>query len=859
MRIIISHMKTDFDALASMLAAKKLYPDADIVISDQQDNLVKQFLNIYRDMLSFKTEKQIAWENVTEMILVDVNNLKRCGHFKDRLQIDQVKFIVYDHHLANEHTVPYKIGKIERVGATVTLLIEEIQAQNIAITPFEATIFGLGIYTDTGFFAFKHTTARDFRAAHFLMEQGMNLEIIQRFTEQQLLPEQQELLNQLFMNTTIQEIDGIEIGISSYAQDHYVGGLATLTHKLLEMKDVAAMITVVEMKNNVYIVGRANAERINLIPFLKKFNGGGHPHAGSAMLKRTKLNDIKADVLAHLTTILQPAITAQHIMSSPVKTITPETTIAEAGQLMYRYGHSGYPVVKDEQLVGIITRRDLDKAQHHGLGHAPVKAYMTTNLLTIREDTTLEEIQKLVIRHNIGRLPVLDDTGKLVGIVSRTDIIRMLHEQSETISERSDEKQIIKKNIKTEMQAQLPNNIYAILLDISKLATKTSTKVYLIGGIVRDILLARNNDDVDIVVEGDGIHFAQNLQKTYGGETIRHETFGTATWLHPSGLRIDVASSRLEYYDRPASLPDVERSSLEEDLSRRDFTINAMAIHLSEERFGDIIDPFSGQEDIYHKKIRILHNLSFVEDPTRILRAVRFEVRFQFKMDEETEQFALQSIEQMKALSVQRIHHEMERLFQEQHPNQVIERLFTLKFWQQFEVDEAAKEVSVAHARTLKQTIAKLFSAHDQETYIWFLYMVIPFYQSNKIAQCEPFALTKQQRKVLKEISALTEFNWQSVSSIGDMHRSLYTYSDAAIAFFITQADDTSKRIEAYLRKRAAMPQYITATTLKRLAIKPGPIYSEILLEVAVRTLNEQITSKTEAEEFVKQWIARKS
>lgn len=851
-------MNTDFDAFASMIAAKKIYPDAQIVISDKQDNLVKQFLNIYRDMFPFQTEKQIAWEDVTDIILVDVSSLKRTGHYENKLQKDKVNFIVYDHHPVNESTIDYAAGKIEPVGAAITLLIEELQQRKIPITAFEATIFGLGIYTDTGFFTFKNTTVRDFRAACFLMEQGMNLKMIKRFTDQQLDDEQQNLLEQLFVNTNIIKLDGLEIGISTYKHDRVIGGLASLTHKLLEMKDVAAMIAVVQMKNTVFIVGRARSERINLLPFLTKWKGGGHKQAGSATLKRTELSDIEQEVMANIELILQPAITAKQMMSSPVKSISPETTIAEAGQLMYRYGHSGYPIVQDGKLVGIITRRDLDKANHHGLGHAPVKAYMTTNLITIKLNTTLEEIQNIVIRHNIGRLPVIDDEGKLAGIVSRTDIIKVLHEQAEQYKKETNEKTVIKSNIKHEIESQLPKEILQILQDISRLASETDTKVYLIGGIVRDIILNKNNDDVDIVVEGDGITFAKSLQKKYGGELIVHEEFGTSTWEHPFGLKIDVASSRLEYYDRPASLPDVEQSTLDEDLSRRDFTINAMAIHLSEERFGDIIDPYSGQEDIYNKKIRILHNLSFVEDPTRILRAVRFEVRFQFMMDEETEQFALQSIDQMNALSTQRIHHEMERLFKEDYPDQVIERLFELTFWQQFSVDEKAKERSIAHAKHLKDALKEMSASKDKEENHWFLYFIVPFYQSEQLERCEAFALTKQHRKVLNEISDLKRLNWLDNTTLGEMHRKVHTYSDKALVFYIEQATQSSEKIKEYLRKRKKVNKLITADDLKELEIKPGPLYSEIFLEVEIATLDKRITSNEQAIHYVRKWIENK-
>src|SRR5699024_5092666 len=303
--------------------------------------------------------------------------------------------------------------------------------------------------------------------------------------------------------------------------------------------------------------------------------------------------------------------------------------------------------------------------------------------------------------HNVGRLPVIEN-GNVVGIVTRTNIIEKIHEQLTPYDDNGSITEL-KDNIEEEMAAQLPGHIYDILQEISEIATKNNTKVYLIGGIVRDILLEKPNDDVDIVVEGNGITLAKQLHEAYGGKLTTHEQFGTASWQHPSSLEIDIATSRLEYYDRPASLPDVEDSTLQQDLYRRDFTINAMGICLNKEHFGQLVDPFAGQVDLYNETIKVLHNLSFVEDPTRILRAIRFETRFAFKMDEQTENLALNYIEQMKDVSEQRIIDEVKRMFEEEDVVRAMERLYEVNFWQQYMSEqEGANEQALLHADKLQ-------------------------------------------------------------------------------------------------------------------------------------------------------------
>lgn len=839
LQIIISHTNTDFDALASMIAAKKLYPDAKVVISTKQNIQVKQFLTIYRDILDFTPDNQVDWSEVTEIILVDVASLSRIGSGSGQLNKDNLSIKVYDHHPPSAKNVKTDDARIEPVGAAVTLLIEEIIKQDLPISSFEATLFGLGIYTDTGSFTYSTTTFRDFEAARFLMEQGMNLEMIQRFSDHILLPEQQELLSALFLEAKTYHKDGLEIIVSSYETDKFQAGLNVITEKLLDITASDAALTIVKMKQHVYLVGRARAKRITLLPLVKKFGGGGHDQAGSATIKKGDLTSLSQQVTEQLDLILKPATTARDMMSSPVKMLQPETTIEEAGRLMYRYGHSGYPVVQDDKLQGIITRRDLDKANHHGLGHAPVKAYMTTNLITARPETTIEEIQQLIIEHNIGRLPVVEN-GKAIGIITRTNLIELLHHPEST-----EEAPSMKDNLEQEMKSQLPEEIYSLLKDVSKTANETAFPVYLIGGMVRDIFLNQPNDDIDIVVEGDGITFAKQLQANFGGEVVVHENFGTATWEHPSNHQIDVTSARLEYYDRPASLPDVETSTLREDLYRRDFTINAMAIRLNSEAFGQVVDPFRGQMHLQEKKVSVLHNLSFIEDPTRILRAVRFETRFSFAMDEQTETLAIHSIERMKNLSANRIIDEMKRIFTEVNPMQAIKRLFELHFWQQFGVSSESLEESYAHT----EQVGKTYALQQNKKPSWFTYFIIPFFTEGNIQEAKQFALTKEDIKFLQEVEVLTNNReWQTMERVGDFQRFLKNHSDEAILFIIATGNFPNKDvILSYLKKRQQLSPLLTGKDLIDKGMKPGASFSKILLELEIAILNGEVNTKEEA------------
>ncbi|MFV8827370.1 CBS domain-containing protein [Alkalihalobacterium sp. APHAB7] len=856
MQIIISHVNTDFDALASMLAAKKLYPNAKLVVSDKQNAAVNQFLAIYRDSIDLILDHLIDWSEVTELILVDVASLERTGNYAKEINTKDVKITIYDHHPPQNGDVKSKNASIEMVGATVTLLIEEIRKRSLPVSSFEATVFGLGIYTDTGSFTYSNTTSRDLVAASFLMDQGMNLEIIQRFSDQMLFQQQQEIFNQLLLQSTEFEMDGLNIIVSSYRQKKFQGGLSTLTRKLLETTGADAVLIIVEMQKRVYIVGRASSDRINFLPLVTDWGGGGHEKAASATLKKVDLEAVVPQVINKLEQILKPAITARVIMASPVKSIPPEMTIEEAAILMYRYGHTGFPIVKDDELVGIISRRDLDKATHHGLGHAPVKAYMSSKVISIRPDTSLEEIQTTMIKYDIGRLPVVDQ-GKLVGILSRTNVIEILHNQALKEDLQQSAMNELHNNLRARMKNQLPEDVFVLLKEIGTTATNSNTSVFLIGGIVRDIILGRPNDDIDIVVEGDGIDFSKRLVEDYGGEVKTHEDFGTATWTHPTGLKIDITSSRLEYYDHPAALPDVEHSTLKEDLYRRDFTINAMAICLDQKTFGQLVDPFQGKTHLEDKTIKVLYNLSFIEDPTRILRAVRFETRFQFLMDDHTKELALISIDKMKALSATRINHELEKLFSEDHPSQALKRLFELEFWQQFGIDRSQSLQCFTHAKHLEQFYKKKDSYKNlNQKPSWFMYFLIPFYNENDLQAAQRFALTKKDNKLLKEVSDLKSHNsWQYLSDIGKLHRLLKPYSEESIVFFITNELPYRELVMNYLQIRESLPTYLTGEDLKNSGLKPGPLFSSVLLDLEIAVLNNEVQNKAQAFEWLKEKI----
>lgn len=832
-----------------MVAAKKLYPNAQLVMTDKLNPSVKRFLSLYRDHFDILNDTKINWEHITEVVVVDVATAKRIGPIMNQLNQEQVTFTLYDHHPPQEGDLQAQIRHVELVGATITLLLEEIQRKQLEISPLEATLFGLGLYTDTGSFTYDTTTARDLQVGSYLLEKGANLMLIKRFADEMDYNKHYALFEQLLLKQEEFLINGLSIVFSCHQHAKFEGGLATITRKLLETTGADAAIIMVEMQQTIYLVGRGQSHRINLLPLIRAYGGGGHTQAASATIKQALWDQVVGNVREQLTQIVQPAIVAHEIMSSPVKSISPETRIDFALELLTRYGHSGFPVVENHKLVGIISRRDIDKATRHGLGHAPVKAYMSTRCVTVDPDKSLEEILQIMIKHDIGRIPVINGE-ELVGIISRTNIIEVLHNQNQKGD--YEERLLLpsKQNLQVQLQEQLPKALYQILVEIGHAADQQSIDAYIVGGFVRDLLLKKVNQDIDIVIDGDGIGFAQTLAQLYGGEIIVHNSFGTSSWKHPSGIKIDVTSSRFEYYEHPAALPKVEYASLKEDLYRRDFTINAMAIQLNQHAFGQLIDFYNGQQDLQAKRIRILHNLSFIEDPTRLIRAVRFELRFQYKMDEHSLHIAATSIDKIRELSTARIMNELYKLFEEEQPLQAIHRLYEINFWQALSKEISSSELALLHGKKFMQVLQD-FTVFDNLKPIHFHFIVLPFFQSHAVAHgIKQLAQRKAEHTFLNEIKHIAEVMQNSTAlSLGELHYHFRHINELSLLFYTSHPEQLRHlaSMREYLTKRQTIPKLLTGEDLIKANILQGPQFSKLLTDIEIAYLLGQVKDRSEA------------
>ncbi|OBQ41519.1 MAG: poly(A) polymerase, partial [Aphanizomenon flos-aquae WA102] len=491
MDLILCHTTADFDALGAAVGLTCLKPGSKIVLTGGAHPPVRDFLALHRDEYHLIERRSVNPEQIRSLMVVDTQKRARLGKAAIWFDLPNIQeIIVYDHHFGQEGDIPTTQLYLDEVGATTTLMVEELQKNNISLNSAQATVMALGIHVDTGSLTYKQSTARDAFALAWLMEQGANLSVISTYRDPGLSPQLQQLLSQALENLEYVCLRGYTIAWVMIKTDDFVPGLSGLASEIIDLTETDAVLLANEYPLSeedwrLTVIGRTQIPQTNLNSLFQTHGGGGHSQAASFNLRTTDSQPILQELLAELKAQIPHPPIARDLMSSPVRTIRPETTIAEAQRILLRYGHSGLSVVNNQDLlIGIISRRDLDIALHHGFGHAPVKGYMTSNLKTITPDTSLPEIESLMVTYDIGRLPVLDH-GQLVGIVTRTDVLRELHQLTIQNLELKTENNSQKLGLNDELEKRLTPQLWQLLNIASQEAEKRGWHLYLVGGAVR--------------------------------------------------------------------------------------------------------------------------------------------------------------------------------------------------------------------------------------------------------------------------------------------------------------------------------------------------------------------------------------
>ncbi|MEK7713028.1 MAG: CBS domain-containing protein, partial [Nitrospirota bacterium] len=640
--------------------------------------------------------------------------------------------------------------------------------------------------------------------------------------------------------------------------------------RIMDMEDIDALFVLLRMEEKILIVARSRAPELNVADVMREFNGGGHSTAAAATVKEESLEIVEERLTRVILDNVKPDKVASDIMTSPVVSINWDSAVKEIETIMTKYGVNVLPVIKDAKYAGLISREIVEKALFHGFGKSKAIDFCTTDAATVSPDTSIRQIEQMMIEHNQRFMPVIEK-GNIVGAITRTDLLRTIYEEflKRRRLDKSDARETpsIGRNIAVLLKEKFPAEIYAILKLAGEIADQLGINAYLVGGSVRDLLRGEENLDIDIVVEGDGISFAKAFGRKLNAKVRIHERFGTAKIISDN-LKLDVATARTEYYESPASLPTVETSSIKKDLYRRDFTINTLAVKLNLKDFGLLIDFFGGQRDLREKIIRVIHNLSFIEDPTRAFRAIRFSERFGFKLSKHTETLIKSTLklDLFSRLSGARLYEELLLAFNETEP------VKTLKTLSEFGLLKVIHP-GLLFNNELESALQSMF-----ETLAWFnllfleespdrgaLYLMAllsTLKEEERNTAVERLAPPPRVREMItKGITQSKDIlNKLPLNDPAGLYHVLNGVNLEILLFSMAQSKSKQKQkaISQYLIELRKIKPILKGKDLQKIGIKPGPVYSKLFSELLDEKLRGRLKTKEDEERFIMEKYLKK-
>ncbi|MEL7331207.1 MAG: CBS domain-containing protein [Cyanobacteria bacterium J06560_2] len=608
-----------------------------------------------------------------------------------------------------------------------------------------------------------------------------------------------------------------------------------------------------------------------------------------------KNEDFELDAIAQI--LMNQSV--QSSMSAPVRTLLVSAKLTDAQEILHQSGHTVLCVINGEnKLVGMLSRWDVDVALRHGLADSHVRTCMVWPVRAISPQNTLFEAHALMKTYGIGRLPVVSSSGDLAGIITRSDLLRRMPVPMQSsvsqlpIEPLVDSAAVPDAAALYQQLAQRSGPIWPLLTSIAEVAEEKGWAIYAVGGAVRDLLLSHMGypyplTDIDLVVDGveaeagAGVLLAQSIQDKYPQVALKvFGEFQTAELTWPvsaqnadgkstpktlSALSIDIATARTEFYPYSAANPVVASSTIHQDLYRRDFTINAMALRLNGDGRGQLLDFFGGWLALQQRHVRVIHPNSFIEDPTRIFRAVRFAVRLGFALDDYTEQLVYCAVgsgiySRLQATG-QKVPALQSRLLAELQKNLIS------PLWQQalMRLNQlgafACLHPEMSIAPDLWQQLGRMVRWQPKflpDYPCWRLLLVL------LIAQ-----LPSEQRK---GVAIALNLDAQSQHQLANLHQ-----WESALLVQLPTADRPSQIYEClhsrslteqllivarhpytlgpqiwhYIVHLSRMPPLINGGTLKRLGYPPGPAYREILAAVHQLTLDGELNTSEAAVAYV--------
>ncbi len=428
MQIVTTHKNTDFDGVASMIAATLLYPEAVPVLPKMVNPNVRAFLSIHKDLFNIREIEDVKLDKVKRLIVVDVNKWNRLEQMSSLKKKKDIEIMLWDHHPDRGDINPNWSCQ-EEMGANITLMLRYLKKENLTVSPIHATLFMAGLHEDTGNLLFPSTRSEDVYAAAYLMDHKADLGVLSSFLRPAYGEKQKNVLFDMLKNESRAKVNGYTVSFNKLHIEGHVGNLSVVVHMYREIMNVDAAFGIFTGRSpgKCIVIGRSVADGLDIGSVMRSLGGGGHPGAGSAMIQDANPDAVEELIKDLIEGNQQSSVQISDVMSFPVFTVSSDTPMEQVAILLRQKGCTGIPVADDGKLKGVISRRDFRKIRKEANLNSPVKAYMSVNPITIEPGKSPMQAARLMVKHDIGRLPVVEN-GNIIGIVTRSDVMTYFYD-----------------------------------------------------------------------------------------------------------------------------------------------------------------------------------------------------------------------------------------------------------------------------------------------------------------------------------------------------------------------------------------------------------------------------------------------
>ncbi len=847
MFIITSHLNLDFDGFAAAHLLTLCFPDSMLVFPGSKEKKLRRFLeNCQLDLMGETPISKLSdLEHPDGLVVVDTSSRKRIGklaQYLDNLPADGV--YLFDHHLDSPDMIRAGHLFLQSTGATTSIVVHYLKEKGIRIPSDYATLGVMGIYEDTDFLSFPATTPQDVDAVSWLLRQGADLNAVTVALRHPFSARQIALFNKLVPALERFLIKDRPLAIVQFVTDQFEPDISAVTHRLMELEDIRLFFCILQMENKTFLIARNLYEDVNLKELFSNFEGGGHKNIFTAIFKNKTALEVRLE-LDKILSLLPSSLRAKDIARPPVAILNWDEPVATVFRKLNQLRVNSLPV-RDAQgeLAGVVTRQDVDYAMLHKFEALSVSHITRFDIAMVAPEDEVDRVRDMFLEKNV-KMAFLKEPDGTIGIITRTAAFRNAVDMNET--------KIKRLHYGERLRRILPEKLLSIVRLAGEIADRQGVELYVVGGFVRDLLLRKPNQDFDFVVNRDGIKFAQTLALKLDARCVAHEKFNTAVVIARDGIRLDVATSRFEVYSEPGALPDVTSASIFHDLYRRDFTINAMAIRLNRKGFGELVDFFGGRRDLKEGIIRVLHSLSFIDDPTRMIRAIRFKHRLKFRIGKGTLSLmkSAVSLDIVEKVSGHRFLKEIQALFMTRNASFVLEDLEQIGGLRFFHKDLKLD----AFARNLAANVDSVLAWHrllfQERVHEWLLYLFALLIHASREHKMEVSkklslanSLTRQVLRFRGCVRGLEIFfdrkrhpaRSEIVEILGSLEPEILLF---ALAYF---EDETVKRtISDFITSLKHFPLWVTGKDIIARGVRPGPKIREILTEVRHRAIDMDV------------------